>query len=250
MNKKDTVVFDLDGTLLDTLEDLKNSVNYAMRHFDYPERTLDEVRRFVGNGIVLLIQRAIPGGKDDPNFEEAFALFKEHYGKHCNDTTKPYEGIMELLHILKEHNIKIAIVSNKADFAVKELNEIYFKGMISVAIGEKESEGIRKKPAPDTVREALKELGSTAESSVYVGDSDVDIETARNSGMDEILCDWGFRGEEFLLLAIVSTSVMSLRLEYRNPIVCRFKRNIMENKGKFFQKKFPLLLSDFSTSLR
>ena len=123
MNKKDTVVFDLDGTLLDTLEDLKNSVNYAMRHFDYPERTLDEVRRF-----------------------------KEHYGKHCNDTTKPYEGIMELLHILKEHNIKIAIVSNKADFAVKELNEIYFKGMISVAIGEKESEGIRKKPAPDTVR--------------------------------------------------------------------------------------------------
>ena len=125
MNKKDTVVFDLDGTLLDTLEDLKNSVNYAMRHFDYPERTLDEVRRFVGNGIVLLIQRAIPGGKDDPNFEEAFALFKEHYGKHCNDTTKPYEGIMELLHILKEHNIKIAIVSNKADFAVKELNEIY-----------------------------------------------------------------------------------------------------------------------------
>ena len=144
MNKKDTVVFDLDGTLLDTLEDLKNSVNYAMRHFDYPERTLDEVRRFVGNGIVLLIQRAIPGGKDDPNFEEAFALFKEHYGKHCNDTTKPYEGIMELLHILKEHNIKIAIVSNKADFAVKELNEIYFKGMISVAIGEKESEGIRK----------------------------------------------------------------------------------------------------------
>ena len=180
MNKKDTVVFDLDGTLLDTLEDLKNSVNYAMCHFDYPERTLDEVRRFVGNGIVLLIQRAIPGGK------------------HCNDTTKPYEGIMELLHILKEHNIKIAIVSNKADFAVKELNEIYFKGMISVAIGEKESEGIRKKPAPDTVREALKELGSVAESSVYVGDSDVDIETARNSGMDEILCDWGFRGEEFL----------------------------------------------------
>ena len=134
MNIKDTVVFDLDGTLLDTLEDLKNSVNYAMRHFDYPERTLDEVRRFVGNGIVLLIQRAIPGGKDDPNFEEAFALFKEHYGKHCNDTTKPYEGIMELLHILKEHNIKIAIVSNKADFAVKELNEILHKENYTIVV--------------------------------------------------------------------------------------------------------------------
>lgn len=198
MNKKDTVVFDLDGTLLDTLEDLKNSVNYAMKHFGYPEHTLDEVRRYVGNGILLLMQRAIPGGADDPNFEEAFRLFKEHYGKHCNDTTKPYDGIMELIHTLKNHNIKIAIVSNKADFAVKELNEIYFKDLISVAIGEKESEGIRKKPAPDTVNEALKQLGSTAENAVYVGDSEVDIQTARNSGMDEILCAWGFRGEEFL----------------------------------------------------
>ena len=198
MNKKDTVVFDLDGTLLDTLEDLKNSVNYAMTQCGYPEHTLDEVRRYVGNGILLLMQRAIPGGKDDPNFDKAFTLFKEHYGKHCNDTTKPYDGIMELLHTLKENNIKIAIVSNKADFAVKELNAIYFKDLILFAIGEKESEGIRKKPAPDTVIEALKQLGSTAENSVYIGDSDVDIETARNSGMDEILCDWGFRGEEFL----------------------------------------------------
>ena len=155
MNKKDTVVFDLDGTLLDTLEDLKNSVNYAMKKFGYPEHTLDEVRRYVGNGILLLMQRAIPGGKDAPNFDEAFSTFKEHYGKHCNDTTKPYDGIMDLLHILKENNIKIAIVSNKADFAVKELNAIYFKDLIPVAIGEKECEGIRKQPAPDTVIEAL-----------------------------------------------------------------------------------------------
>ena len=162
MNKKDTVVFDLDGTLLDTLEDLKNSVNYAMTQCGYPEHTLDEVRRYVGNGILLLMQRAIPGGKDDPNFDKAFTFFKAQYAKHCNDTT------------------------------------IYFKDLIPVAIGEKESEGIRKKPAPDTVIEALKQLGSTAENSVYIGDSDVDIETARNSGMDEILCDWGFRGEEFL----------------------------------------------------
>ena len=198
MNKKDTVVFDLDGTLLDTLEDLKNSVNYAMRHFDYPERTLDEVRRFVGNGIVLLIQRAIPGGKDDPNFEEAFALFKEHYGKHCNDTTKPYEGIMELLHILKEHNIKIAIVSNKADFAVKELNEIYFKKYIDVAIGENEAGGIGKKPAPDEVNLALEQLDSTKAESIYVGDSDVDKATADNSQLDCVLCQWGFRDLELL----------------------------------------------------
>lgn len=198
MNKKDTVIFDLDGTLLDTLEDLKNSVNYSMRQCGYPEHTLEEIRTYVGNGILLLMQRSIPGGKEDPQFDKAFALFKEHYGKHCNDTTKPYDGIMELLHTLQKNNIKMAIVSNKADFAVKELNEIYFKELIPVAIGEKESEGIRKKPAPDTVMEALKELGSTVENSVYIGDSEVDIQTARNSGMDEILCDWGFRGEQFL----------------------------------------------------
>ena len=135
MNKKDTVVFDLDGTLLDTLEDLKNSVNYAMTQCGYPEHTLDEVRRYVGNGIPLLMQRAIPGGKDDPNFDKAFTLFKEHYGKHCNDTTKPYAGITELLHTLKENNIKIAIVSNKADFAVKELNAIYFKDFFMILYG-------------------------------------------------------------------------------------------------------------------
>lgn len=198
MNKKDTVVFDLDGTLLNTLEDLKNSVNYAMIQCGYPEHTLEEVRKYVGNGILLLMQRAIPGGKEDPCFDRAFALFKEHYGKHCNDTTKPYPGIMELIRTLKENEIKIAIVSNKADFAVKELNDIYFKNLISVAIGEKESEGIRKKPAPDTVIEALKELNSTVEKSVYIGDSEVDIQTARNSDMDEILCSWGFRGEQFL----------------------------------------------------
>ncbi|MFR9000346.1 MAG: HAD family hydrolase [Anaerobutyricum soehngenii] len=174
-------------------------MNYAMTQCGYPEHTLDEVRRYVGNGILLLMQRAIPGGKDDPNFDKAFTSF---WGTLRESTvtilTKPYAGIMELLHTLKENNIKIAIVSNKADFAVKELNAIYFKDLILVAIGEKESEGIRKKPAPDTVIEALKQLGSTAENSVYIGDSDVDIETARNSGMDEILCDWGFRGEEFL----------------------------------------------------
>ena len=198
MNKKDTVIFDLDGTLLNTLEDLKNSVNYAMRQCGYPEHTLEEIRTYVGNGILLLMQRSIPGGKDDPQFDKAFALFKEHYGKHCNDTTKPYDGIMEVLHTLQKNNIKMAIVSNKADFAVKELNEIYFKELIPVAIGEKESEGIRKKPAPDTVMEALKELGSNVENSVYIGDSEVDIQTARNSGMDEILCGWGFRGEKFL----------------------------------------------------
>lgn len=196
--KKTTVVFDLDGTLLDTLDDLKNSVNYALEMTGNPPRTREEVRRFVGNGILLLMERALPSGHDNPDFDKAFALFKEHYGVHCNDLTKPYDGIMELIQKLKKHGIKMAIVSNKADFAVKELSEIYFDGIIPVAIGEKESEGIRKKPAPDTVFEALNELGSNREESVYVGDSEVDLETAKNCGMDYILCQWGFRERSLL----------------------------------------------------
>lgn len=196
--KKKTMIFDLDGTLLDTLEDLKNSVNYALEMTGYPIRTLEEVRQFVGNGIQLLMERALPYGHDNPDFDKAFSLFKEHYGVHCNDLTKPYAGIMELIQTLKENGIKMAIVSNKADFAVKELSEIYFKGLIPVAIGEKESEGIRKKPAPDTVMEALRELDSTVSESVYVGDSEVDLATAKNCEMDYILCEWGFRERRFL----------------------------------------------------
>lgn len=196
--KKKTMIFDLDGTLLDTLEDLKNSVNYALKMTGNPIRTLDEIRQFVGNGILLLMERAVPGGRENPSFDKALAFFKEHYGVHCNDLTKPYEGIMDLIQVLKENGIKMAIVSNKADFAVKELSEIYFKGMIPVAIGEKESEGIRKKPAPDTVLQALNELGSSIEDAVYVGDSEVDLETANNCGMDYILCEWGFRERSFL----------------------------------------------------
>lgn len=198
MHKKDTVIFDLDGTLLNTLDDLKNSVNYALESNGYPARTKEEIRQFVGNGMFLLIQRALPSGTDNPDFERILAEFKEHYAIHCNDLTKPYDGIMELLEFLRDKGVKTAIVSNKGDFAVKELSEIYFKGIIPVAIGEKESEGIRKKPAPDTVMEALKELGSRPEDAVYVGDSEVDLATAKNSGMDYILCEWGFRTREEL----------------------------------------------------
>lgn len=199
MNKKDTVVFDLDGTLLDTLEDLKNSVNYALEQFSYPTHTLAEIRSYVGNGMPLLIQRSLPDGADSPHYEEILTVFKKHYAQHCNDLTKPYDGVMALIEALKNKGIKMAIVSNKGDFAVKELAAIYFKGLIPVAIGEKESEGIRKKPAPDTVFEALRLLGSTSETAVYVGDSEVDIATAKNSQMDAILCMWGFRDRDFLI---------------------------------------------------
>lgn len=194
--KKTTVIFDLDGTLLDTLQDLADAVNYALRKEGMPERTIDEVRRFVGNGVRLLMIRAVPGGESNPLFEETFAQFKEYYGEHCNDNTKPYDGMIELLETLKSKGYSVAIVSNKIDFAVKELSALYFKGIVPVAIGEKE--GVRRKPAPDTVREALKELGRIAEESVYVGDSDVDIETAKNAGMPCVSVLWGFRDREFL----------------------------------------------------
>ena len=194
--KKTTVIFDLDGTLLDTLQDLADAVNYALRKEGMPERTIDEVRQFVGNGVRLLMIRAVPGGESNPLFEETFAQFKEYYGEHCNDNTKPYEGMIELLETLKSKGYSVAIVSNKIDSAVKELSALYFKGIVPVAIGEKE--GVRRKPAPDTVREALKELGRTAEESVYVGDSDVDIETAKNAGMPCVSVLWGFRDREFL----------------------------------------------------
>ena len=194
--KKTTVIFDLDGTLLDTLKDLADAVNYALRKEGMPERTIDEVRRFVGNGVRLLMIRAVPGGESNPLFEETFAQFKEYYGEHCNDNTKPYDGMIELLETLKSKGYSVAIVSNKIDFAVKELSALYFKGIVPVAIGEKE--GVRRKPAPDTVREALKELGRTAEESVYVGDSDVDIETAKNADMPCVSVLWGFRDREFL----------------------------------------------------
>lgn len=191
------VIFDLDGTLLDTLTDLTNSTNAVMDQFGFPNHTKEAVRQFVGNGIARLLEQAIPAGRDSESFDAAFEAFKEHYGIHCMDETKPYPGIMELLKTLKQEGVKTAIVSNKADFAVKKLNQIYFEDLIPVAIGEKED--CRKKPAPDSVWKAMKELGLSAEQTVYVGDSDVDIMTAKNAGLPCIAVSWGFRDQAFLI---------------------------------------------------
>ncbi|MBO5459132.1 MAG: HAD family hydrolase, partial [Lachnospira sp.] len=192
----DTVIFDMDGTVLDTLQDLADAVNVALRAFDMPERTIDEVRSFVGNGVKRLLELSVPGGFTNPRFEEVFAKFREYYGVHCNDKTKAYDGILPLLRELEKEGYALAIVSNKLDSAVKELNEIYFEGIVKVAIGE--VEGIAKKPAPDMVEKALRELGKTKETAVYVGDSDVDLMTARNAGLPCISVLWGFREEAFL----------------------------------------------------
>ena len=197
--KYNTYIFDLDGTLLDTLQDLAASVNYALRKHGMPEHSIDDVRRFVGNGVRLLMERAIPDGAQNPDFEVTFATFREHYMHHSLDTTRPYPGIPEVLAELKARGCRLAVVSNKMMAATQELIRHFFPDTIEVAIGEHEAEGIRKKPAPDTVFAALKELGVGKEDAVYVGDSDVDIQTARNSGLPCISVLWGFRDKEFLI---------------------------------------------------
>ena len=197
MHKYKTYIFDLDGTLLSTLADLAASTNYALRTHHMPERSLDEVRRFVGNGVKKLMERAIPDGLNNPLFEETFATFRQHYMQHNLDTTQPYPGIMQLLEQLKAEGKNIAVVSNKFYAATRELCRHFFGDLVPVAIGERED--IRKKPAPDTVIEALRELGVDKEGAVYIGDSDVDIMTAKNSGMPCVSVLWGFRDKEFLL---------------------------------------------------
>lgn len=197
--KYNTYIFDLDGTLLDTLQDLAASVNFALRQHNMPEHSIDDVRRFVGNGVRLLMERAIPDGAANPDFEATFATFREHYMHHSLDTTRPYPGIPEVLTELKSRGCKLAVVSNKMMAATQELIRHFFPDTIEVAIGEHEAEGIRKKPAPDTVFAALKELGTGKEDAVYVGDSDVDIATARNSGLPCVSVLWGFRDKAFLI---------------------------------------------------
>lgn len=193
----DNFIFDLDGTLLNTLNDLAVSTNYALREAGMPERTIDEVRRFVGNGVKKLMERAIPQGLENPRFDETYATFRRHYLEHGLDTTLPYKGIPEVLDELKRRGKKLAIVSNKFYKATQELAEHFFSGTIDVAIGEREN--IKKKPAPDTVIEAMRQLGVGKEGTVYIGDSDVDIDTARNSGVPCISVLWGFRDRQFLI---------------------------------------------------
>ena len=196
--KWDTVIFDLDGTLMDTLEDLANAVNEILRRHGYPVRTIGEVRRIVGNGLKQTLTLCLPQGTDEAVIEKLLPEFAAYYQAHCQEKTKPYDGIMETLRELCARGYKPAIVSNKRDEAVKTLNRECFAAYVKVAIGENESAGIKKKPAPDTVYQALKELGSRRGQAVYVGDSEVDKKTADNAGLPCISVDWGFRDREEL----------------------------------------------------
>lgn len=192
-------LFDLDGTLLDTLDDLYLSVDHALRSQGLPGRTREEVRQFVGNGIRMLMTRAVPEGELNPRFEAAFRAFQRHYMDHSLDHTRPYDGITRMLGELKRKGKRLGVVSNKMHAATLSLCQHFFADTIDVAIGENEAAGIRKKPAPDTLDEALRRLNGQREDAIYIGDSDVDIETARNAQMPCISVLWGFRSRDFLL---------------------------------------------------
>ena len=194
--KYELVIFDMDGTILNTLEDLADSLNYALKTHGYPQRTLEEVRRFVGNGVRKLVERGVGKDISEKELDTLCDTQKQYYSVHCADKTRPYNGIYELLKSLRNAGCQTAVVSNKADYAVQELCKRYFDGLFDAAVGEKPS--VLKKPAPDSVNEVLKLLGIDRKAAVYVGDSDVDIQTARNAGMDSIIVDWGFRDRAFL----------------------------------------------------
>lgn len=194
----DTVIFDLDGTLLDTLEDLTNAVNHAMRDSGFPEHTLEEIRYFVGDGVGMLIRRALPSEADgdEEAFQEALQAFKRYYAAHNNDCTQPYPGVPEMLDQLKAAGIRLAIVSNKNDPNVQALNAGYFSRWVDLAVGERE--GVRRKPYPDVVFRVMDAWSCDPARTLYVGDSDVDLQTAQNAGIDCVAVAWGFRTEEEL----------------------------------------------------
>lgn len=190
------VIWDMDGTTLYTLKDLQNAVNTALIKHGFPERSEEEIQRFVGNGIHRLVQLSVPSGTDEKTTEAVFQDCMGYYSVHCHDYTKPYPGILILLEKLKDMGIHTAIVSNKADSAVKILTDMYFQNLIEYSVGEKPT--VRRKPAPDSVLEVLRYFHIDKQEAVYIGDSEVDIETAGNAGIDCIGVAYGYRGREFL----------------------------------------------------
>ena len=195
--KYDLLVFDMDGTILDTLEDLKNCMNRTLRMYNMPERTLDEIRSFVGNGIRRLIEQAVVAGTSNEVMDDIHRDYMAYYKDHCADYTKPYEGVIDTIRQLRLLGYKTAVVSNKAHAAVLDLCDQYFPGLFDLAIGE--TPDVARKPAPDMVHLALQHFGVSQDKAVYIGDSDVDVATARNSQLDMIAVDWGFRSRECLV---------------------------------------------------
>lgn len=194
--KYNTFIFDLDGTLTDTLADLQNSVNFALKEFSFPERNREEIRSFVGNGVRRLVYRSVPENTSDEIAEKCLDTFKEYYKDHSCVATKPYDGIVEMLSELKKRKIKTAVVTNKMHEAASEIVEFFFGGLIDVTIGQ--IDGMPQKPEPDSIFLALEKLGVSTENAIYVGDSEVDCITAHNAGIPCIGVTWGFRDRDVL----------------------------------------------------
>ncbi len=201
---KNTVIWDMDGTVLNTLEDLKDSVNYALVSHGFKPYNLQEIKAMLGNGVRVLMELAVPEGLNNPKFDDCLKTFQEYYQLHMNDKTRPYEGIPEVMKLLKEKGWKQAIVSNKMDSAVQKLAAAYYP-FVDLALGE--TAGLKRKPSPDMVWAALKRLGTRKEEAVYVGDSEVDLATAKNSGLDCVSVAWGFREVKKLKIVGAKTIV-------------------------------------------
>lgn len=193
------VLFDMDGTLLDTLEDLCDSTNHVLRQMGYPERSLAEMRRFVGNGAEMQIRRSVPEGTGEEKIMEVLAAYRAYYQDHCQIKTKVYDGLLDMLSELKAKGVKLAVVSNKPDSAVQKLSREYFGGRMDFAVGP--SGSVRCKPYPDMAETALRALGVEKKDAVFVGDSEVDVQTGLNAGLDVIAVSWGFRTREVVMAA-------------------------------------------------
>lgn len=209
-------IFDMDGTILNTIDDLAASLNAVLEKSGFPTRTMDEVISFVGDGLRTLIERGVPDGSDSETVDRVLADFKAYYAVHCADRTAPYDGIIELMKNLRTNGCMTAVVSNKVDDAVQELCKKYFDGLFDYAVGERS--GILRKPAPDSVNEVLEKLNVSRENAVYIGDSEVDIKTAENAGMDSIIVEWGFRERDFLLKKGAKT-IVSAAKEIENIVL-------------------------------
>lgn len=190
------VIFDLDGTLLYSLEDLMNSVNFALAVFGYELRTMEEISSYVGNGVQYLLRQAVPDNISEEDFQLCFECFKDHYSKHCCDKTRPYDGVIEMLKILKAKGVKVGIVSNKYQSAADETCKHYFDGLYDMVLGE--SDVCRRKPSPDGINIMCEKFGVEKNEAIFFGDSEVDIKTGDNAGVYCVSVLWGYRDRDFL----------------------------------------------------
>lgn len=195
----EAVIFDMDGTILNTLKDLRDATNASLAAFGFPPRSQEEIRRFVGNGVEKLMERALPGGRNHPDFPACLAFFLDYYPKHANDSTCPYDGVEQVLSELRRRRIHTAVVSNKIDRAVKDLAHRYFGDAIEYALGDQPS--LRRKPAPDAVLAVMSHWNLAPEECLFVGDSETDVQTAQNAGIPCLSVLWGFRSKEELTAA-------------------------------------------------